>query len=368
MAGMAAGDAAGGDHIMQKSQYKISVIVPVYNKEKYLAQCIESVLAQTYDNLELLLIDDGSTDTSGKICEEYAVKDARVKVFHQENGGPTAAVMTGLREASGEYYTFIDSDDYVSEEMLEEMTKCLIGRKGEIICCNHVLEKRTMTVPVAMPLPPGVYEGAKLEDNLKYNLIGKEYRIIPMSRCMKLCEKSVFEGNEKYYDTSLRMGDDFNLIYPALIKCTRVVVMEDAFFYHYRYVEDSIVHAYDPDNAKSVTNCYNAVLRIVRDYRVPFGETMLNREYCYMMMYVMKNELRNPGKDYVQRIQSIFTEKEARDRIINTPLTVTSSSNSLLYLAMKYPNKTLLCIMRMIMKQHDALGKKRKQKGDFDQR
>lgn len=79
-----------------------------------------------------------------------------------------------------------------------------------------------------------------------------------------------------------------------------------------------------------------------------------------MMMYVMKNELRNPDKDYVQKIQSIFTEKETRDRIMNTPLTVTSRSNSLLYLAMKYPNKMLLHIMRMIVKQYDAFGKKRK--------
>ena len=360
MAGMAAGDAARGDLIMQKSKYKISVIVPVYNKEKYVKQCIESVLAQTYGNLELLLIDDGSTDASGAICDEYAAKDVRVKVFHQENGGPMAAVMTGLREASGEYYTFIDSDDYVSEEMLEEMTKCLTGRRGEIICCNHVLEKRKSTVPVIQPRAPGVYEGASLEEDLKYKLLGREYRIIPMSRCMKLCERSIFEGNEKYYDTTLRMGDDFNLIYPALLKSTSVVVMEGALFYHYRYVEDSIVHAYDPDNAKSVINCYNALLRIVRDYHVPYGETMLNKEYCYMMMYVMKNELRNPDKDYVQKIQSIFTEKETRDRIMNTPLTVTSRSNSLLYLAMKYPNKMLLHIMWMIVKQYDAFGKKRK--------
>ena len=77
MAGMAAGDAARGDLIMQKSKYKISVIVPVYNKEKYVKQCIESVLAQTYGNLELLLIDDGSTDASGAICDEYAAKDVR---------------------------------------------------------------------------------------------------------------------------------------------------------------------------------------------------------------------------------------------------------------------------------------------------
>ncbi len=336
------------------------MIVPVYNKKDYLAQCIESILAQSYRNLELLLVDDESTDGSGEICDRYAAKDERVRVFHQKNGGPTAAVMTGLREAAGDYYTFIDSDDYVSEDMLEKMAGCLAGRKGEVVCCNHVLEKQKETVPVIQPLPPGVYEGGRLDIEVKDRLLGRENRIIPMSRCMKLCEKSVFEGNEKYYDTSLRMGDDFNLIYPALLKSSRIVIMEEALFYHYRYVEDSIVHAYDPDNAVSVANWYQAILQIVRDRNVTDGEAKLNREYCYMMMYVMKNEFRNPDRNYVQKIQSIFTEPEVRDRIMSTPLSVTSRANALLYLGMQYPNQMLLHILRMIVKRYDAAGRKRK--------
>lgn len=346
--------------IMQKAKYKISVIVPVYNKKDYLEQCIDSILSQKYGNLELLLVDDESTDGSGAICDKYAEKDKRVSVFHQPNSGPTAAVMTGLREASGEYYTFIDSDDYISKDMLEKMAGCLVGRQGEIVCCNHVLEKQRETVPVIQPLSPGVYEGARLDEEIKDRLLGRENRIIPMSRCMKLCEKSVFEGNEKYYDTTLRMGDDFNLIYPALLKSSRIVIMEEALFYHYRYVEDSIVHAYDPDNALSVANWYEAILRIVRDRQVPDGEAKLNREYCYMMMYVMKNELRNPDKNYIQKIQGIFTEPAARGRIMNTPLSVTSRANALLYLGMQYPNKTLLRILRMIVRRYDAAGRKKK--------
>ena len=95
---------------MKRIQYKISVIVPVYNKKEYVAQCIDSILSQSYRNLELLLIDDGSTDGSSAVCDKYADGE-RVRVFHQKNGGPTAAVMTGLQEACGDYYMFIDSDD-----------------------------------------------------------------------------------------------------------------------------------------------------------------------------------------------------------------------------------------------------------------
>lgn len=345
--------------MMQKAKYKISVIVPVYNKKDYLRQCIDSILSQRYGNLELLLVDDESTDGSGEICDQYRDKDKRVKVFHQKNGGPTAAVMTGMREAVGDYYTFIDSDDYISKDMMEKMVECLTGCRGEIVCCNHVLEKQKETVPVIQPLPPGVYEGARLQEEIKDRLLGREHRIIPMSRCMKLCERSVFEGNEKYYDTSLRMGDDFNLIYPALLASSRIVIMEQALFYHYRYVETSIVHAYDPDNAGSIARWYSAVEKIVRDQAIPDGEAKLDREYCYMMMFVMKNELRNPDRDYAEKIRSIFMEPGVRTKILNTPLSVTDKANALLYLGMQYPSKMLLSILRIIVKRYDASARKK---------
>lgn len=343
---------------MPNVNYKISVIVPVYNKKDYLDECIESILSQTYGNLELLLVDDESTDGSGAICDKYADADGRVRVFHQKNGGPTAAVMCGMREAVGDYYTFIDSDDYVSKDMLQSMSECLVGKQGEIVCCNHVLEKRRETVPVIQPLPPGVYEGTKLNEEIKDKLMGQENRIIPMSRCMKLCEKSVFEGNDKYYDTRLRMGDDFNLMYPALLAAERIVIMEEALFYHYRYVEDSIVHGYDPNSASNVISWYEAILRIVRDRQVPDGEMKLNKEYCYMMLYVMKNELRNPARDYLQKIQDIFTKPEVRDKIVGTELSVRNKTNVLIYFGMRYPNKALLRILRVIVKWHDNSGKK----------
>ena len=95
---------------------KISVIIPVYNAEKYLYRCIDSVLVQTFTNWELLLIDDGSKDSSGVICDEYAAKDARVRVFHKENGGVSSARNLGLDNARGEWVAFVDSDDYIEKK------------------------------------------------------------------------------------------------------------------------------------------------------------------------------------------------------------------------------------------------------------
>ena len=96
----------------------ISIITPVYNAEKYLRCCIDSIIAQTFTDFELLLIDDGSKDKSGAICDEYAAKDARIRVFHKENGGVSSARNLGLDNAKGEWITFIDSDDWVKQDYL----------------------------------------------------------------------------------------------------------------------------------------------------------------------------------------------------------------------------------------------------------
>ena len=99
----------------------ISVIVPVYNTEKYLHRCVDSILAQTFTDFELLLIDDGSTDSSGAICDESAQKDSRVRVFHKENGGVSSARNLGLDKAKGKWVTFVDSDDWIKESFLNKL-------------------------------------------------------------------------------------------------------------------------------------------------------------------------------------------------------------------------------------------------------
>ena len=102
---------------------KVSIIVPVYNVEKYLDECVKSILAQTYSNIEIVLVDDGSKDTSGSMCDEYKKHDDRIVVVHKENGGLSSARNAGMENASGDYYIFVDSDDTISPDMVEEMVK-----------------------------------------------------------------------------------------------------------------------------------------------------------------------------------------------------------------------------------------------------
>ena len=139
---------------LKKKNVKISVIVAVYNNQDYLEQCIDSILLQTHENLELLLIDDESTDGSGAICDRYADQDERVRVIHQPNGGCTAASLTGLREASGDYVMFVDSDDYVETETLHEMAKLLSGKKEKSFAVTISLRKKDRRFLQSVPPRP----------------------------------------------------------------------------------------------------------------------------------------------------------------------------------------------------------------------
>lgn len=112
---------------------KISVIIPVYNVEKYLCACVNSVINQTYKNLEIILVDDGSTDSSGAICDEYALKDERIKVYHKSNGGLSSARNYGLDRMSGDYVFFLDSDDFISLQCLEKMLEVSIEQNADIV-------------------------------------------------------------------------------------------------------------------------------------------------------------------------------------------------------------------------------------------
>jgi len=118
----------------------ISIIIPVYNTEKYLRRCVDSVIDQSYKNLEIILVNDGSTDTSPEICKEFASQDDRIKVVHQENGGLSAARNTGVKHATGEYISFIDSDDYVVTDYISNLYFLIKEHNADISITDHLLE------------------------------------------------------------------------------------------------------------------------------------------------------------------------------------------------------------------------------------
>ena len=167
---------------------KISVIVPVYNVENYLARCVDSILAQTFSDFELLLIDDGSTDASGRIAEGCVVKDSRVRVYHQQNGGVTSARAAGVSKSKGEWICFIDSDDYVDSDYLKILLNATDGGRYELVVCNA---SEDCVVDV---------------DRARKCCITGE--LIPPSLCMRLIKKSLFSDSVLDIPRKISKGED----------------------------------------------------------------------------------------------------------------------------------------------------------------
>ena len=160
---------------------KISVIIPIYNTEKYLPKCLYSILAQTHTNWEAILVDDGSPDDCGKICDEYALKDNRFKVIHQKNGGVSVARQTGLDNATGEYIIHCDPDDWIEPTMLDEMLKYAISNNADIVICDMTIHKGKLIEYSPQNLPENI-----TSKELQKKIIRQE---IHGSLCNKLIRK-----------------------------------------------------------------------------------------------------------------------------------------------------------------------------------
>ena len=198
----------------------VSIIVPVYNTEKFLHRCIDSILAQTYTDFELLLIDDGSKDSSGTICDEYATQDARVRVFHKENGGVSSARNLGLDNARGEWITFVDSDDWISKDYLEEM---MTHSDSDLVIADFTVEGEGQWNE---DLPVGKWQGNDLNKIIE-SRIGIARITAPWC---KLLKKSLI-GQIRFY-TELTTQEDalFMFRYLCVVQNIQIIAQKG---YHY---------------------------------------------------------------------------------------------------------------------------------------
>lgn len=214
---------------------KISIIVPVYNTEKYVQFCLESLIKQTYKQLEILVINDGSTDNSKLICDKIAQQDNRIKVLTKNNGGLSDARNYGLINATGDYIGFVDSDDYVSENLYEELLTGILQKNADIAVAaiNQVDEKGTVLAVRAIPesnIILSTYEGMK---ELLYS------QRISNSVCNKLFKKELF--SEIKFPVGKLYEDEY-VTYKLFYKATSIYISSRA-FYCYRYNANSITHS-----------------------------------------------------------------------------------------------------------------------------
>lgn len=222
------------------SREKISVIIPIYNSEKYLNRCIQSAVQQVYPNLEILLVDDGSVDSSGKLCDEWQKKDPRIRVVHKENGGLSDARNAGLDTALGDYIAFLDSDDFLAPDMLQNLLSAMKSADAKISICNFLyvdeggrpLSSRNRTLPIR----DEVISGLEAVDR---TMMDEEKGWYYVTAWNKLYWKGLFSDIRFPYG---KIHEDEFIAHHLLGKCDRIACIRSAGYY---YVQrpGSIIHS-----------------------------------------------------------------------------------------------------------------------------
>lgn len=268
----------------------ISVIVPVYNIENYIERCIESIIAQTYVNLEIILVDDGSTDSSGRICDAYAKRDERIKVIHKVNGGLVSARKTGILEASGEYAAYVDGDDWIEKNMYEY----LIARieDADVIISGVVRDYKSHSVREVNKISEGVYQGISLQDIYKSMICtGKFFeRGIQPHIFNVLYKKNLLLENQIQVPNELNVGEDAACIYPVLLNAKKIVLINEC-LYHYVMRTDSIMGTNDGKELDRYRLLYKYLKKRFCDVTDCKKSLMMQINYLLMYFLLLK-ELR----------------------------------------------------------------------------
>ena len=217
------------------SDPKISIIVPVYNVERYLRQCIDSILAQTYRDFELFLVDDGSPDNSGKICDEYARKDLRIHVFHKPNGGVSSARNLGIDNAKGEYISFIDADDYIEPNFAEEMVKAMEGYDADLVCCGIWENEKSINKRIRSTDKDKIYD---MKGGLIELIVPDAY----FGWCFnKFYKRSIVKNTDIKFPEGIRYSEDWVFIINYITHSSKIVYISKV-LYHYVSNEMSAVN------------------------------------------------------------------------------------------------------------------------------
>lgn len=294
---------------------KVSVIVPVYNSEKYLKECLESLVNQTLHDMQIILIDDGSTDSSGEICKEYEKIYSNFEYHYKVNGGTASARNVGLKYATGEYIGFVDSDDWIDACMFETMYKNAKKSDADILYC--IMPGLTDYVF----LKPGVYRVEKLKADIYPAILPHvtttgTFRTVDWGNCSRLFKGDLIRKNKiRFYDKSRRC-EDFAFAVECALYSSCYCVINEGELYHYRPNENSKSRSYTKNMWASIRSLMEYMKKITNEYEpYDFG---LAIEFCvfYFCCSVIRNEMKLKNrKECVNKIDEILNDSLCREAV-----------------------------------------------------
>ncbi len=265
---------------------KVSVIIPVYNSEKTLKRCVDSVLAQTLSDVEIILVDDGSTDQSGQICDDLAGDFRHVKVVHKENGGLVSARKAGVRAATGDYVGYVDSDDWVSPDMYERLYQLASEYDADMVSSGYVYEGGYTSYETDT-VKDGVYAGAKKKELLEQCIFNMDEQDLGIrgSLCCKLFRRSILSEVQMQIPESISYSEDKLCVLTFLLNCKSVYVTKEC-YYHYLMNASSMTVKPNKDYLIKVNEVYKYLCSL---YDHPdFTENMRHQAELYVTQLLIK--------------------------------------------------------------------------------
>ncbi len=332
---------------MKGLSFMISIIVPVYRVEEYLNKCIDSIANQTYKDLEIILVDDGSDDNCPQICDKWAEKDNRIKVMHKKNGGLVSARQAGFRVSTGDYVGFVDGDDWIEPDMYEKIADALKKTDADIAMSEFFFSYSDKEQQSEGCLSREFYNREQLLSEVFPTMLfnGKYYRFGIYPNCWsKVIKRDLLEKNLLSVDTRIRLGEDIAFIYPCIMDADSICHIDKA-LYHYRINSESMTQKYDPLLPDIYFLPYQALADKCKKAGVDLSD-QLSYYLLYLVNFVIRNEASiNNSKNKKEKnevLDKLLNNESVIDCVKKVDISILPSHTKLLVNCFKTERKVFL--------------------------
>lgn len=325
------------------SNIDLSIIVPVYNVEKYLDQCVTSILSQKFQNFELILINDGSVDSSYEICQKYAAQDHRVTLINQENKGQMKATKAGVDVAKGTFIGFVDSDDWISNTYYDDIMNVALHTNCDIVISNGERILKRKTIPFLNRIKPGFYNKEEINSYIFSNMLDNRdlygNRGIQPSKCLKVFKKYIIEKIYSMVPLEVKLGEDMASSYAAISLAESIAILDTNHRgYNYRLNNQSVSWSYK----KNVFRQSMTLCSFLRNLPGTQSNADYQKDVCYEVCFFTINAFFNEylidnqkhGQIKIDRLTAIVNDQQFTDAYKQIDLKT-----------IKFPNRFLLQLL-----------------------
>lgn len=320
----------------------ISIIVPVYKVEKYIKQCVDSIIAQTYKDIEIILVDDGSPDNCPYICDNYAKADSRIKVVHKKNGGLMSARQAGLRAATGDYIGFVDGDDWIEPDMYEHFAAVIEKYNPDMALCEFYFAYPQKDELSSQKLSKPYFEKDDMEQEIYPTMLFKGvYFMTGINPCCwsKVFKRELLEKNLYNVTTKIKIGEDAAFTYPCLLEANSVAYV-DKFLYHYRINQESMTKAYDIHLEDTILIPFEILKDVFSGSEYDFSN-QINYYLIFLVNFVIRNEAHPNNKKSLKEKIRTFKRFASNEDVVSAAKSVELS---------RLPKHTQLIVKFLSMK------------------